>query len=90
MSSKRNKYINTGQATLKWVTKNVQLVLQHCCKTSQRLEMLRVLLPTFEPVRWQVFFVSVKTTQHRYSARYAAMLQKKVAGFLLPVLPNLQ
>ena len=52
--------------------------------------MLRVLLPTFEPVRWQVFFVSVKTTQHRYSARYAAMLQKKVAGFLLPVLPNLQ
>ena len=23
-------------------------------------DMLRVLLPTFEPVRWQVFFVTVK------------------------------
>ena len=65
-------------ATAKWATENVQLILQHCCKTSC-IAMLCILAPTFEPV-WHI--------QHHYSTRFAVKSKKIckffVAGFTVP------
>ena len=64
----------------------MQLVLQHCCKTSGEA-ILRVLPPTFKPVKQQIRLLislneSGKTHNIRFSTRFAAMLQNKLHIFV--------
>ena len=80
------------KASVKRATKNVQLVLQHCCETSC-IAMLRVFPPMFEPVLQQIrsqgFFswvVKRATSLYNSFCRNAA---KQVARFLLSDLPYL-
>ena len=60
-----------SKSTAKWATANVQLILQHCCKTSW-IAMLRILAPTFEPA-WHV--------QHHYSTCFAGTSQNNLPVF---------
>ena len=79
--------LGTLEDTEKSATKNMQLLLQHCCKTSW-LEMLRVLPLTSNmlcnksgccvlPSGWQ-------NAQRRFSTRFAAIIAKQVARFCCP------
>ena len=76
----------------KRATKNVQLVLQHCCKTSW-IAMLRVSPPTFKPVINLIccktcFMWVVKRATSLFNS-FSAMLQNKlqffVARFFVPL-----
>ena len=49
----RNTTQNKTKAAVERATKNVQLVLQHCCKPSW-VAMLRVLPPMFDPVLQEI------------------------------------
>ena len=71
----------------KRATKNVKLVLQHCCKTSW-IAMLRVYHPLSNLLT--TWFVAkeglmwLENAQHRYSTSFAAMLQNKLHVFRCP------
>ena len=82
---------NKTKAAVKRATKNVQLVLQHCCKPS-RMAMLRVLPPIFDPVlqeiRLQGLFSWVVATSLFNS--FCSHVAKQIACFLMPVLAYLR
>ena len=71
----------------------MQLVLQHCCKTFEKV--LRVLRrSTFKPVGAtnkvaRLFFVGGKTGNITIQLIWSKVITKQVARFLLPVLPYL-
>ena len=82
-----------AKGTEKRATKNVQLVLQHCCKTI-RIAMLRVLPPTFKLVSNLMccktgFMLVVKRATSLYNS-FCSNVARQVARFLLPVFPNLK
>ena len=73
------------QGTGKRATKNVQLVLQHCCKTSW-IAMLYVLPPVFKPVNKLICCKTglmwvVKRAISLFNSSFAAMLQNKLHVF---------
>ena len=76
----------------KRATKNEQLVLQHCCKTSS-IAMLRVLPPMFKPVNKLIcckrgLMLVEKRAISLFNSFYSKVA-KQVARFLLLVLPHL-
>ena len=86
-------YSKGCKATVKRAAKQVQPVLQHCCKTSW-LAMLRALPPTFkfdwQQIRLRGFFTWVAKRHHRYSTRFAAKSQDRLHVFVLAILPYLE
>ena len=77
-----------SKGTEKRATKNVQLVLQHCCKTSW-IAMLRVFHPHQTCLATNKVFVNRIESgwwnaQHQYSTRFTAMLQNKFHVFCCP------
>ena len=67
--------------------KNLQLVLQHCCRTSWKA-MLSVLPPTFKPVNnlicCKIGLIWVVKRATRYSTRFAALFHDKLHDFCRP------
>ena len=91
-ASTRCEALHKTEGTEKRATKNVQLVLQHCCKTSW-IAMLRVLPPTFKPVNNLIccktgFMWVVKRAISLFNLFYSNVA-KQVARFLLSVFPYL-
>ena len=84
---------NKTKAAVKRATKNMQLVLQHCCKPSW-IAMLRVLPPMFDPVlqeiRMQGLFSWVVKRATSLFNSFCSYVAKQIARFLLPVLPYLR
>ena len=84
---------NKTKAAVKRATKNVQLVLQHCCKPSW-IAMLWVLPPMFDPVlqeiRLQGLFSWVVKRATSPLNSFCSHVAKQIARFLLPVLPYLR
>ena len=83
---------NVAKGTEKRTTKNVQLVLQHCCKTSW-IAMLRILPPMFKPVNNLICCQTglmwvVKHTTLLFNS-FWSNVARQVAHFLLPVFPYL-
>ena len=84
---------NKTKAAVKRATKNVQLVLQHCCKPSW-IAMLRVLPPMFDPVLQEIRLQGlsswvVKRATSLFNS-FCSHVAKQIARFLLPVLPYLR
>ena len=87
-----NKSLNTKETTqnktkaaVRRATKNVQLVLQHCCRNSNVARFtthVRPCLARNKVVRF--VFVGGKTRQHHYSTHFAAMWQNKLRAFCCP------
>ena len=84
---------NKTKAAVKRATKNVQLVLQHCCKPSW-IAMLRVLPPMFDPllqeIRMQGLFSWVVKRATSLFNSFCSHVAKQIERFLLPVLPYLR
>ena len=83
---------NVAKGTEKRATRNVQLVLQHCCKTSW-IAMLRILPPMFKPVNNLICCQTglmwvVKHTTLLFSS-FWSNVARQVAHFLLPVFRTL-
>ena len=85
---------NKTKAAVKRATKNVQLVLQHCCKPSW-IAMLWVLPPMFDPVLQEIrlqglFSWVVKRATSLFNS-FCSHVAKQIAPFLFrPVLPYLR
>ena len=82
-----------GKGTEKRATKNVQLVLQHCCKTSWKA-MVRVLPLTFKPFNNVICCIKtglmwvVKRATSLFNS-FCSKVARQVVRFLLPVFPYL-
>ena len=81
-----------AKGTEKRATKNVQLVLQHCCKTSWKA-MVRVLPLTFKPFNNMICCKTglvwvVKRATSLFNS-FCSKVARQVVRFLLPVFPYL-
>ena len=81
---------NKTKAAVKRATKNVQLVLQHCCRNSDVARFTTHVRPCLARNKDARFvFVGGKTSNTLFNS-FCSYVAKQIARFLLPVLPYLR